>query len=139
MKKHDAVASARKEAEASLGTLDNALKQRVERLMNQCPKCGTELAETGAPIWETYCPNKECSHDWDEFAKGLRVIRESWQSRTKAARDLIEKLRKTGQERQRTTAHDNPKHYLHVVAQISNADGKLMLEAADELERLLNK
>ena len=50
--------------------------------------------------------------------------------------NLVERLRSTGQERQRTTAHDDPKHYLHVVAKISQADGKLMNEAADEIERL---
>jgi hypothetical protein len=50
--------------------------------------------------------------------------------------DLAKRLRRVGEERQRTTAHDDPTHYLHVVAKISNADGLLMLEAADEITRL---
>lgn len=50
--------------------------------------------------------------------------------------DIVERLRTTGAERQRTTAHDNKDHYLHVVAKISNADGLLMLEAAEEIYRL---
>jgi hypothetical protein len=50
--------------------------------------------------------------------------------------DLVERLRRVGEERQRTTAHDDPTHYLHVVAKISNADGLLMLEAADDIDRL---
>jgi hypothetical protein len=50
--------------------------------------------------------------------------------------DILERLKATGAERQRTTAHDNKDHYLHVVAKISNADGLLMLEAAEEIERL---
>lgn len=50
--------------------------------------------------------------------------------------DIVERLAATGAERQRTTAHDNPDHYLHVVAKISQSDGKLMLEAAAEIERL---
>lgn len=50
--------------------------------------------------------------------------------------DLVERLRRIGSERQRTTAHDNPQHYLHVVAKISNADGLLMIEAADRIAQL---
>lgn len=50
--------------------------------------------------------------------------------------EIVERLRATGTERQRTTAHDDPTHYLHVVAKISNADGLLMAEAADEITRL---
>jgi hypothetical protein len=50
--------------------------------------------------------------------------------------DLVERLRRVGSERQRTTAHDTPDHYLHVVAKISNADGLLMTEAAARIERL---
>lgn len=50
--------------------------------------------------------------------------------------DIVERLRRIGSERQRTTAHDNPQHYLHVVAKISNADGLLMIEAADRIAQL---
>lgn len=50
--------------------------------------------------------------------------------------DIVKRLRAIGAERQRTTAHDNPDHYLHVVAKISNTDGTLMQNAADEIERL---
>lgn len=28
--------------------------------MKNCPDCNTELVNTGAPIWEDICPNKEC-------------------------------------------------------------------------------
>jgi hypothetical protein len=51
--------------------------------------------------------------------------------------DLVKRLCRVGKERQNTTAHDDPTHYLHVVAKISNADGLLMLEAADEITRLI--
>lgn len=50
--------------------------------------------------------------------------------------DIVERLKRVGAERQRTTAHDDPDHYLHVVAKISNADGTLMQQAATEIERL---
>lgn len=39
-----------------------------------CEKCGTPLAETGAPIWETYCPNDGCTHDKDEFEASMRQL-----------------------------------------------------------------
>ena len=50
--------------------------------------------------------------------------------------ELSDRLRRVGAERQRTTAHDIPGHYLRVVAQISQADGKLMIEAAEKIEHL---
>lgn len=50
--------------------------------------------------------------------------------------ELSERLRMVGEERQRTTAHLLPDHYLHVVAKISQADGKLMIEAAEKIEQL---
>lgn len=50
--------------------------------------------------------------------------------------ELSDRLRRVGEERQRTTAHDIPGHYLRVVAQISQADGKLMIEAAEKIEHL---
>lgn len=50
--------------------------------------------------------------------------------------ELSDRLRRVGEERQRTTAHDVPGHYLRVVAQISQADGKLMIEAAEKIEHL---
>ena len=50
--------------------------------------------------------------------------------------DLVERLETTAAERKRTTAHDDPDHYLHVVAKISQADGILMHEAAAEITRL---
>lgn len=50
--------------------------------------------------------------------------------------ELSDRLRRVGAERQRTTAHDIPGHYLRVVAQISQADGKLMIEAAEKIEQL---
>lgn len=50
--------------------------------------------------------------------------------------DIIERLLRVGTERQRTSAHDDPGHYLHVVAKISNADGKMMLEAAQAIQFL---
>lgn len=50
--------------------------------------------------------------------------------------ELSDRLRRVGEQRQKTTAHDIPGHYLHVVAQISQADGKLMIEAAEKIEYL---
>lgn len=50
--------------------------------------------------------------------------------------ELSDRLRRVGTERQRTTAHDIPGHYLRVVAQMSQADGKLMVEAAEKIESL---
>lgn len=41
----------------------------------RCPKCATPLAETGAPIWEIYCPNKACSHDMDRARLAIAQIR----------------------------------------------------------------
>lgn len=37
-----------------------------------CPRCGTEMKNCGAPIWEDYCPNKECTWDRDEMFRRVR-------------------------------------------------------------------
>jgi hypothetical protein len=39
---------------------------------DKCPACGTALAETGAPIWESYCPNDACTYEREQFYKGVR-------------------------------------------------------------------
>lgn len=40
---------------------------------NLCKGCGTQRIDTGPPIWEDYCPNKECTYDKDDFFAGLRA------------------------------------------------------------------
>lgn len=50
--------------------------------------------------------------------------------------DIEARLRSIGAERQKTTAHDLPDHYLHVVAKISQADGLLMVDAANHIAEL---
>lgn len=43
---------------------------------NICELCGTALAETGAPIWETYCPNKDCDRDKRHLKAALKAAKE---------------------------------------------------------------
>lgn len=41
-----------------------------------CPYCQTQKVNTGAPIWEDYCPNRECNGEAMELRERLRVSRE---------------------------------------------------------------
>lgn len=40
--------------------------------MSKCKGCGTELKNCGAPIWEDYCPNKECHYEAEQFKSRMR-------------------------------------------------------------------
>jgi hypothetical protein len=56
-----------------------------------CPYCATPMANCGAPIWEDYCPNKECTGHRDEFMEEFRRGREAFaadQSMRDAAPDM---------------------------------------------------
>ena len=50
--------------------------------------------------------------------------------------DIVERLHARAAECERTTAHDNKDHYLHVVAKLTREDGSRMKEAANEIEKL---
>jgi hypothetical protein len=58
-------------------------------MQQKCKYCDTELAETGGPIWETYCPNKAC----DREARNMRAyIKEQLKNRPTAKTiDIIHK------------------------------------------------
>jgi hypothetical protein len=56
-----------------------------------CPYCATPMANCAAPIWEDYCPNKECTGHRDEFMEEFRRGREAFaadQSMRDAAPDM---------------------------------------------------
>lgn len=53
----------------------------------KCPKCGTALAYTGAPIHEDYCPNKECTHERDKMVASLRDQKLAHEAGLKAIRE----------------------------------------------------
>lgn len=57
--------------------------------MKNCEYCGTELAQTGAPIWEEYCPNKSC----DREARNMRAYLKQLKNRPTAEKtiDIIQK------------------------------------------------
>lgn len=47
-----------------------------------CPYCGTQMVNTGSPIWEDYCPNDDCHGHAEEFAAGVRrAIKQSQELR----------------------------------------------------------
>lgn len=47
----------------------------LEPAPDNCPDCGTKMAETGAPIWDVYCPNKACGREKRLMREGVaRVI-----------------------------------------------------------------
>ena len=56
--------------------------------MAHCERCGTEKKETGAPIWEIYCPNKDCTLDKERFYEGVREAIE------RAEREMYEQLKR---------------------------------------------
>jgi hypothetical protein len=35
-------------------------------------ECGAPLAETGPPIWETYCTDEKCKVAWNKLVKAIR-------------------------------------------------------------------
>ena len=41
-----------------------------------CEYCGSGLVETGAPIWETYCPNTECDREKRHLKAALKAAKE---------------------------------------------------------------
>ena len=44
--------------------------------MTNCPRCGKEMTETGAPIWGTYCDSPECGRlDIEELVAGVQEAR----------------------------------------------------------------
>ena len=44
--------------------------------MTNCPRCGKEMTETGAPIWGTYCDSPECGRlDIEELVTGVQEAR----------------------------------------------------------------
>lgn len=45
----------------------------AEKKTGLCPYCGTEMKNTGAPIWEDYCPKDECTGHADELKARLRA------------------------------------------------------------------
>ncbi len=41
--------------------------------INKCKYCKGDMVNTGAPIWEDFCPNENCVEDYrKEFYKGVR-------------------------------------------------------------------
>lgn len=45
---------------------------RDHHVPGPCPYCATPMRNTGAPIWEDYCPNEGCSGHREEFKAQLR-------------------------------------------------------------------
>lgn len=37
-----------------------------------CPHCGTEMENCGAPLWEDFCPNRDCAGLAKDFARAVR-------------------------------------------------------------------
>ena len=37
-----------------------------------CPYCGTQMENSGAPIWEDYCPSEACTGHREAFWAALR-------------------------------------------------------------------
>ena len=63
--------------------------------MSECKGCGTELKNCGAPIWEDYCPNKECHYEAEQFKERLRQAGEEMRRKKAleaAAPELYEAL-----------------------------------------------
>lgn len=38
----------------------------------KCPYCETKMVNSGAPIWEDYCPNKDCTGHRDALIASIR-------------------------------------------------------------------
>jgi hypothetical protein len=60
--------------------------------LGTCEHCHTPLAETGAPIWEIYCPNPECTVERDRMFVELRTRTRAAIALREAAPDLLEVL-----------------------------------------------
>ena len=63
--------------------------------MSYCAGCGTELKNCGAPIWEDYCPNKECHYEAEQFKARMRKAGEEMRKKKtleSAAPELYEAL-----------------------------------------------
>lgn len=85
----------------------------------ECPYCGTQMVETGAPIWEEYCPNDACDgHRKAMFAaiskqvRADRAMRNAGPHMLKALQGIMAKL---------DTGRDAPGHH-HTVAGVWDAD-----------------
>lgn len=64
--------------------------------MSECQGCGTKLENCGAPIWEDYCPNKECHYEAEQFKIRLRKSGEEMRKKKAleaAAPELYEALK----------------------------------------------
>lgn len=62
----------------------------------KCPGCGSPMAETGAPIWEEYCTNKECTYERERMLKEIRRasdVHRHHERLGKAAPDLLSALK----------------------------------------------
>lgn len=60
-----------------------------------CKGCGTTLVNTGAPIWEDYCPNEQCTYERDKFTASFAAHRDGFRRdmvMRDAARDMYDAL-----------------------------------------------
>ena len=54
-----------------------------------CPRCGSTMIETGAPIWESYCPINACKPKFtrtpappsDDLRAAMEALREGYTER----------------------------------------------------------
>ncbi|PSJ60805.1 hypothetical protein [Pseudaminobacter soli (ex Li et al. 2025)] len=93
-----------------------------------CPSCGTPRENTGAPVWEDFCPNEECTHDRDEFRRFFANSRAAFardQRIRDAAADMLAALKEAeGELYQVPPADKEQERVLQVVrAAISKAEG----------------
>lgn len=66
--------------------------------MSECNGCGAKLENCGAPIWEDYCPNKECHYEAEQFKSRMRKACEEMSKKKAleaAAPELYEALAET--------------------------------------------
>jgi hypothetical protein len=42
------------------GCCEGSCCNKVKAKKSVCPDCGTTMKDTGAPIWESFCPNMKC-------------------------------------------------------------------------------
>lgn len=57
-----------------------------------CPHCGTAMENCGAPLWEDFCPNRDCDGLAKDFAQALRNAHKAHLERERvrdAAPDLL--------------------------------------------------
>lgn len=63
--------------------------------MSVCEGCGAAMKETGAPIWEEYCPNQQCTYQRDQFFAQVRANMAETEKRKRlerAAPELLSEL-----------------------------------------------